>query len=148
MSSLLFSKSHHHNDYSRLTGSFEALDEKPVKHTSLYPVLFCCDHAIPEEIAWCEAPKHPEYPAEYLDLGDEAPCPYCGQLSTVMGLSNRLNPPIQKWYSVDGQEPVTLTDIREGNEDLAPEHLEALERLLEGEHTYIGVTPVTRVTAA
>jgi hypothetical protein len=50
-----------------------------------------------------------------------------------------------KQFSIDTQEPVTIDEIIEGNEDLSREDIRQIDNLQVGESCFIGVTEVKRV---
>lgn len=131
-----------HTDFGRLSSSFDDFDQKPAAYFPIYMELACCGHTIPEEVAWSGNGRDADYP----ELGEVLPCPYCGQLSAVTAKTNRFSPP--RLYSIEGQDPVTLPNIVAENDDLTDEHLEALNRLTEGEETYIGIVHIACVSAA
>jgi len=48
-------------------------------------------------------------------------------------------------YSVDNQEPVTLFEIIENNEDLTPDEVEQIAALQQGESMFIEITEIKRI---
>lgn len=50
-----------------------------------------------------------------------------------------------KQFSIDTQQPVTLDEIIEGNEELSREEIMHIDALEVGEWIFIGVTEVKRV---
>lgn len=53
---------------------------------------------------------------------------------------------METMYSIDGQEPCTLKEIIESNDDLHPEYIDRIRSLKIGESTFVEIDEVKRVS--